>query len=249
MLAADCRYHDEIYHDCSGSIRPHFASRLKEELYEECTIVNSKVSGLCTHPHPHANMDSKPFSQDVRDNTKGGGGTQGHRVLSCPLFSGLVLGKSEQGGLLHNMGQSVTVQMSQQQRSRLCMMEAPYSHPAAGYSQPADGYHKHGAGEELQTRSAEENRRMGTGMGVEVGLPAQAPYMSLNFHKILSKHGSIEAYPFTTLSQIKDSNSYHDKETASYSCNSQSPSSSSSPESHREVPHYIGTSVIITNQN
>lgn len=248
MLAADCRYPDEIYHHCSSSSNPHFDSRLKEEPYEHCTIVHSKVSGVCPHPHPHANKDSKPLSQDVRHNTKGGGGPQGDRVLACPLFSGLVLGKGERGGLLHSMGQSLPVPMALEQRRRLCMMEAPYSHPAAGYPQPTDGHQKHGAAMELQTRSAEEDRRMLTGMGVGVGLPAQAPYMSLNFRKILSKNGSIKAHPFTTLSHIADSNSYHDKETAPYSCNNQSPSSSSSPESHREFPHYIGTSVIITNE-
>lgn len=239
MLAADCRNHVEFYHECTGNIRPHFASILKEELYEKCTIANRKVSGVCTHPHPHANKDRKPFSQDVQDNANDDGGTQGHQVLDSPLFNGLVLCKSEQGGMLHNVQQSVTVQMSQQQKSRLCMMEESYSHPVAGYSVPADGHQKCGAREELQTR------RMGVGMG----LPVQAPYMSVNFHKILSKHGSIKAYPFTTLRQTEDSNKYNDKETVSFSCNSQSPSSSSPPESHREVPHYFGTSVIITNEN
>ncbi|XP_008278307.1 single-minded homolog 2 [Stegastes partitus] len=50
------------------------------------------------------------------------------------------------------------------------------------------------------------------------------------------------------VSHITDGHDYQDKETASYSPNSQSSSSSSSPESHRDILHYIGTSVIITNE-
>uniref|UniRef100_A0A8C2ZME4 Uncharacterized protein n=1 Tax=Cyclopterus lumpus TaxID=8103 RepID=A0A8C2ZME4_CYCLU len=133
-------------------------------------------------------------------------------------------------------------------KRRLCMMEAPYFPPAAAYPQPADGLQQHGAAAELQLRSAEDDRRMLIGMGVGVGLPAQAPYVSLNFHTVLSKHGSIKAPALPTLSHMTDGHGYHGRETASYSCNSQSPSSGSSPESHREIPHYIGTSVIITNE-
>lgn len=225
MLAADRRYPDEIYHDCSSSTNPHPTSRLKEEPYEHYTLVHSEVSQVGPHTRPNATKDSKPLTQDAQHNTRGA-----DRALACPLLSGLVLGKGEQGG------QPLPVQMALEQRRRLCMMEAPYSHP--GYTQPADGHQQHGA--ELQPRSAVEDRRMLIGMG------AQAPYMSLNFHKVLGKHGSIKAPPFTSLSHITDGHSYHGKETASYSCNS--PSSGSSPESHREIPHYIGTSVIITNE-
>ncbi|XP_070774007.1 single-minded homolog 2-like [Enoplosus armatus] len=237
VLAADRRYPDEIYHDCSSSTNPHSTSRLKEEPYEHYTLVHSEVSKVCPHPRPYATKDSKPLSQDVQHNMSGAEGPRGDWALGCPLLSGLVLGKGEQGGSLHSTGQPLPVQMALEQRRRLCMMEVPYSHPAAGYAQPADGH--------LQPRSAAEDRRMLTGMGVGVGLPAQAPHMPLNFHKVLGKHGSIKAPPLTTLSHITDGHTNHG--TASYSCNSQSPSSSSSPESHREIPHYIGTSVIITN--
>ncbi|XP_074466906.1 single-minded homolog 2 isoform X2 [Sebastes fasciatus] len=229
VLAADRRYPDEMYHECSSSTNPHSTGRLKEEPYEHYALVHSEASTeVCPHPRPHATKDSKPLGQEVQhNNPRGAEGPRGDRAPSCPLLSGLVLGKAEQGG----------VQMALEQRRRLCMMEAPYSHPAAGYPPPADGH------QELQARSAEEDRRMLIGMGVGVTLPAQAPYMSLNFHKVLGKHGSMKGPPFTTLSHIPDGHGYHGKEMASYS-----PSSGSSPESHRDIPHYIGTSVIITNE-
>lgn len=247
MLAADLRYPDEIYHDSSSSTNPHSTSRLKEEPFEHYTLVHSEVSEVCPNPHPHATKDSKPLSKDVRHNTRCAEGPRSDRAMACPLLSSLVLGKGEQGGSLHSMVQPFPLQMALEQK-RLCMLEAPYSHSAAGYPQHADGHQQCGDATELQPRSAEEDRRMLTDMGVGVGLPAQASYKSLNFHKVFGKHGSIKAPPFTTLSHITDGHSYHGKETASYSCNSQSPSSSSSPERHKEIPHYIGTSVIITNE-
>lgn len=241
-LAADRRLPDELYHDCSSSANQYSPSRLKEEPYKHYTLVHSEVSDAsCPHARPQATKGSKPPGQDVVRNTRGAEGLRGDRSLACPLLSGLVLGKGEQ------VGQPLPVQMVMEQRRRLCMMEAPYSHRAAAYPQPAAGNQQCEAAAELQPRCAEDGRRMLIGMGVGVGLP-QAPYMSLNFHQVLGKHSSIKSPPFTTLSHIADSQTYQGKDTASYSCNSQSPSSSSSPESHREISHYVGTSVIITNE-
>ncbi|XP_050924347.1 uncharacterized protein LOC108900063 [Lates calcarifer] len=245
MLAADYRYPDEIHHDCSSSTNQHSTS--KEEPYRHYTLTHNEVSDVCPNTRPHAIKDSKPFSQDVLHNARDVEGLQGDRALACPLLSGLVLGKGEQVGSLHGMDQSLPVQMVLEQRRRVCMMEAPYSHTAAAYSQPVDGNQQPESATELQPRSAEEDRKMLIGTGVGVGLP-QAPYMSLNFHQVLGKHSSVKRPPFTRLSHITESHIYHGKDMASYSFISQSPSSSSSPESHREIPHYIGTSVIITNE-
>ncbi|XP_033495046.1 single-minded homolog 2 [Epinephelus lanceolatus] len=248
VLTADRRYPDEIYYDSSSSTNPPSTNKLKEEPYEHYTLVHREVSEVRPYPRLHATKENKPFGQDVQHYTRGTEGPRSDRALACPLLSGLVLGKGDQGGSLHSAGQPLPVHMALEQKRRLCLMEAPYSHPAAGYPQPTDGRQQHGAAAELQPRSAEEDRRMLIGMGVGVGLPAQSPYMSLNFHKVWGKHNPIKATPLATLSHIPDGHIYHGKETASYSCNSQSPSSGSSPESHREMPHYIGTSVIITNE-
>ncbi|GLD47299.1 single-minded homolog 2 [Lates japonicus] len=160
MLAADYRYPDELYHDCSSSTNQHSTSRLKEEPYKHHTLAHNEVSDVCPNTCPHAIKDSKPFSQDVLHNTRDAEGLQGDRALACPLLSGLVLGKGEQVGSLHGMDQSLPVQMVLEQRRRVCMMEAPYSHTAAAYSQPADGNQQPESATELQPRSAEEDRKM-----------------------------------------------------------------------------------------
>uniref|UniRef100_UPI0037E93331 single-minded homolog 2-like n=1 Tax=Semicossyphus pulcher TaxID=241346 RepID=UPI0037E93331 len=122
----------------------------------------------------------------------------------------------------HGMSQPLPMHMAMEQRRRLCMMEPPYSHPTKRYLPPADCLQGCGPNEDL---SAEEDRGMQPGR--LAGLPTQS---SLNFHRVFGKHSSSIDPPFST-------------QTASYS-----PSSSSSPDSHQEIPHYIGTSVIITNQ-
>uniref|UniRef100_A0A3Q1ISA4 SIM bHLH transcription factor 2 n=1 Tax=Anabas testudineus TaxID=64144 RepID=A0A3Q1ISA4_ANATE len=145
---------------------------------------------------------------------------QGDQALARPLLSGLILGKVEQGGSLHGISQPLHVQMVLEQRRRQHMIEAPYNNEAAGHSQPVDG-HKHEALTELQSSSAEGDRRMSVGMGVGVEFPVQAPYMSLNFQQVLGKHSSMKSLPFTTMSHISDSH---------------------------KIPHYISTSVIKTNE-
>lgn len=240
MLAAHQRCPDKTptYHDCCTT-NPHSTSRLKEEPYIHYEV--------CPHTYPHATKDSKPLSHNIRHNAGGAGGLQGDQALTCPLLSGLVLGKGEQSGSLHGISQPLRVQMVLDQRRKLHMMEASYSHGTAGHTQTVDGQ-QYEAVTELQPRSAEDDRKMLVGMGVGVEFPGQAPFMSLNFHQILGKHGSMKTPPFNTLSHISGSHNDHGKDTASYSCNSQSPISSLSPDTQRETPHYIGTSVIITNE-
>ncbi|XP_034539270.1 single-minded homolog 2 [Notolabrus celidotus] len=224
-LAADRRHPDEIYYDGLSSTNP--ARRMKEEPFEHYALVRTELSEVCLHPN--LLKDSKPSNKDVQQNSRGSKGLTGDQVIACPLLSGLVRSKGE-----HSIGQSLPVHLAMEQRRRLCMMEAPYRHPTRDYFLPADGPQRCGLPKDLQ-QSAEEDRRIQRGSMIGAGLPAHSP---LNFHKIFGKDGSMSDTAYSTLSH-----GYHSKETASYS-----PSSSSSPESHREVPHYIGTSVIITNE-
>lgn len=243
MLGAHQRYPDQssTYHDFCRTYQQS-TRRLKEKPYKDYTLVHNMVSEVCPHPYPHTSKYKKPFSQDLQHNTRGAEELQGDQALGSPLLSGLVLSKGEHAGSLHGIRQPLHVQMVLEHR-RLCMMQAPYSHGAARYSQPADG-HQHGTLTELQPRSAESNRRVLVGMEVGVDFPVQDPYMSLNFQQVLGKHSSMKALPFTTLNHISDSHSDHGKDISSYSCISQFPSSSLSPDSQRETPHYV----IITNE-
>uniref|UniRef100_A0A8C8HPJ3 Uncharacterized protein n=1 Tax=Oncorhynchus tshawytscha TaxID=74940 RepID=A0A8C8HPJ3_ONCTS len=214
----------EPLHDgFSSCSTPRPNSRFKEEPYEHHTLGQSKTTEDRLHSQSQATKeDSKlPFSRDyLHKASEGSGCVGGEKLLSCPLLSNSVLGKvsCEQSRSFHGLGQPFPMQVVLEQRRRLCMMESPYSHSATGPLEHTDS------------------------------LPTQAPYVSLNLHHVLAKHSSFQAPPYAALGHLTDSYGYRGDEMGSYDYKSQSPASSSSPEIHREIPHYIGTSVIITNE-
>ncbi|KAJ7996982.1 hypothetical protein DPEC_G00224170 [Dallia pectoralis] len=228
----------EPFHDSfSSCATPRLNSRFKEEPYEHQALGQTR----------NTDRDHLLKASD------GGGRIGGEKPLSCPLITGSALGKAscEQSRSLHGLGQSCPMQMVLEQRRRLCMMESPYSQSATGPLEHTDSSGERGGPKLLEPEvGGEEERRlwMGMGVGMGVGLPAQTPYVSLNLHHVLAKHGSFQAPPYTAISHLTDNYGFRGNEIGPYSYKSQSPASSSSPETDREIPHYIGTSVIITNE-
>lgn len=226
LTLADCRLSAGIYHHASSCGNQHFASSLKEGAYGCRKSLHNREAGLC-----YASKDS----------LQGGVGPDGDRALACSLFTGLVLGKDEQGSLLSTMGQPFPVQVVLEQKKG-----APYKCPMAGFHLPTDGHLRHGAAAQLERRAAQEDWGLFGGVGVGVELAAQSPYMSLNLHQVLSKRGSLKVHPLTGLSQVREASDGQDGGSACYA----SGSLYSKPpcESHTDIPSYIGTSVIITNK-
>ncbi|CAB1352405.1 unnamed protein product, partial [Coregonus sp. 'balchen'] len=238
-------------------------SRFKDEPYEHHTLGQRKTTEDRLHSQSQATKeDSKlPFNRDhLHKASEGGGCIVGEKPLSCPMLNSSVLGKAscKQSRSLHGLVQPFPMQVVLEQRRRLCMMESPYSHSATGPLEHTDCNGERRTPKLLEAEAVEEERRMWMGVGVEVGvgmgvgvgagLPAQAPYVSLNLHHVLAKHSSFQAPPYAALGHLTDSYGYRGDEMGSYGYKSQSPASSPSPETHREIPHYIGTSVIITNE-
>ncbi|XP_041718886.2 single-minded homolog 2-like [Coregonus clupeaformis] len=238
-------------------------SRFKDEPYEHHTLGQRKTTEDRLHSQSQATKeDSKlPFNRDhLHKASEGGGCIVGEKPLSCPMLNSSVLGKAscKQSRSLHGLVQPFPMQVVLEQRRRLCMMESPYSHSATGPLEHTDCNGERRTPKLLEAEAVEEERRMWMGVGVEVGvgmgvgvgagLPAQAPYVSLNLHHVLAKHSSFQAPPYAALGHLTDSYGYRGDEMGSYGYKSQSPASSPSPETHKEIPHYIGTSVIITNE-
>uniref|UniRef100_A0A8C9N8D8 SIM bHLH transcription factor 2 n=1 Tax=Serinus canaria TaxID=9135 RepID=A0A8C9N8D8_SERCA len=84
---------------------------------------------------------------------------------------------------------------------------------------------------------------------MEVRPSGQVPFVLLNYHHVLAKHGAFQASPCTATGHAGENYSYSSEEVNAFLYKNQSPSSASSPETHKEsaLPHYIGTSVIIAN--
>ncbi|XP_051971532.1 single-minded homolog 2 [Xyrauchen texanus] len=128
-------------------------------------------------------------------------------------------------------------QMVLQQRRRPCVTDTTYE----GCSDPAEESN----GKQRTPRQPEPSDP-DKGVLAGTGHPAQTPYVSLNFHHVLTKHAPFPPAAYA-LSHLTDSFGYRGEEVNPYLYRTQSPTSSPSPEGHR-VPHYIGTSVIISNE-
>lgn len=136
------------------------------------------------------------------------------------------------------MGQHFPVQVVLEQKKG-----PQYKYPTTGYGLPPESHQKLGSTVELERRAAQEERGLFRGVGVGVELATQPPYMSFNFHQVLSKRGSFKVRP---LGQMREPNNRQDNGPAC--CGSERPYSKPSCERLRELPSYIGTSVIITNK-
>lgn len=237
---ANRRYSNEAisegFSSCSTS-RPN--SRFKEEPYEHNTVGQDKIESRLHTPQQITKKESKmPFTLDPED------------TLGCSekLFpEPLMLNKSncDPPKQLNQLNQHLPMQAVFEQTRRLCMKESQYGH-----------HGNHGALEQMDNGDREtpklidqenaDEQKMFMGMG----MAGQAPYVSLNFHHVLAKHGSFQGPPYALAGHITENYSYRAEENNQYIYKNQSPASSSSPETHREtgIPHYIGTSVIITNE-
>ncbi|XP_066507750.1 single-minded homolog 2 [Hoplias malabaricus] len=221
--------HDS-FSSCSSS-RP--CSRFKEEPYEQVSVGQSRTEGRL-HTPIQSSVETRKI-QLLRDNKAPT--ERPNMAVPCSLLSGGMLGKGncEQPRTSQNLGQHLPMQMVLEQRHRLRSAESSLE-PQAGHIGHCDSN-----GERRVAR--EDDRRVLMGMGLQ----APSPYVSLNLHHVLTKHSSFPTTSYT-LSHLMDSYSYRGEELHPYLFRGQSPTSSPSPESHSEVPHYIGTSVIISNE-
>uniref|UniRef100_A0A663N9B2 SIM bHLH transcription factor 2 n=1 Tax=Athene cunicularia TaxID=194338 RepID=A0A663N9B2_ATHCN len=84
---------------------------------------------------------------------------------------------------------------------------------------------------------------------MDVRPSGQVPFVLLNYHHVLAKHGTFQTSSCTATGHVGENYGYNSEEVNTFIYKTQSPSSASSPETHKEsaLPHYIGTSVIIAN--
>ncbi|XP_051541584.1 single-minded homolog 2-like [Myxocyprinus asiaticus] len=136
----------------------------------------------------------------------------------------------------HDLHQPTQIVLQQRRRTRV--MDTTYK-ACADLAEESNG-------ERCTPRQPEpsdlEDKRILAG----TSLQAQMPYVSINFHHVLTKHASLPPAVYA-LSHLTDSFSDRGEEVNPYLYRIQSPSSSPSPEGHH-VPHYISTSVIISNE-
>ncbi|NXP22507.1 SIM2 protein, partial [Scytalopus superciliaris] len=188
-------------------------TRYKEEGYDSALLKPNKAEPRM-QPPPHLIKEEHklPFSRDPQEKLGAAESPFANSLLPKPeCFQPKAIGQ-----LSHLLPSS-----AYEQPRRLCGREPKHGHL---------GHH----GEERMMAKASpcsEGER-----GTDVRPPGQVPFVLLNYHRVLAKHGG-------------DSYGYGPEDGNAFLYKSQSPSAAPSPETPKEpaLPHYIGTSVIIAN--
>lgn len=205
--------------------------RYKEEFYDSGIMKHNKTEARLQPPAHLIKEENKlAFHRDLQEKMS----------INEGAFSNALLPKAEccQAKAVGQLSHLLPVPSVYEQGRRICVKDPKFGHIS----------HHPGSLEELEgermsvklDHGAEGERLM------EVRPSGQVPFVLLNYHHVLAKHGAFQSSPCTAAGHAGENYSYNSEEVNAYIYKNQSPSS---PESHKEsaLPHYIGTSVIIAN--
>ncbi|XP_030055543.1 single-minded homolog 2 isoform X1 [Microcaecilia unicolor] len=226
----------DSFSSCVSS-RPN--SRYKDEIYT-CGIMKPNKMENSTELHHAIKEESKlVFNRVMQDKM------HVNEKSSPGSLSGALLTKSEcfQSKTTGQLNHFLSLPVVYEPRRRVCMKEPKYGHinhygthlsELSGNDRMSPKHVHHGSENELL---------------VDTRPSGQLPFVPLNYRHVLAKHGTFQTSSCTTTGPGAENYGYSPEEANSFLYKDHSPSSASSPETHREavVPHYIGTSVIITN--
>ncbi|NXO85109.1 SIM2 protein, partial [Sitta europaea] len=229
---ANRRYPQDALPEPFPSCTAPVPGRYKEELYDSGILKPNKAEPrLQPHGHLIKEENKLPFNRDL----------QGKLSVSEGSFPSPLLPKSEccQAKGVGQLSHLLPVPTGYEQGRRICLKEPKLGH----------GGHQAGSLEELEgERMSVKLDHEAEGL-MDVRPSGQVPFVLLNYHHVLAKHGAFQSSPCAAAGHAAENYSYSAEEVNAFLYKTQSPSSASSPESHKEsaLPHYIGTSVIIAN--
>ncbi|KAH0624840.1 hypothetical protein JD844_032686 [Phrynosoma platyrhinos] len=215
------------------------SSRYKEEIYDSSIIKHSKMENRIYPAHHHLIKEENKltFNRDVQEKIN---------ITEKPFSNSLTnsfLSKSEcfQTKSIGPLSHLLPVPTVYEQTRRICMKEPKYEHIA---------HHSANTGElvaddRMTVKFDQDSEHDHT---VDVRHTGQVPFVLLNYHRVLAKHGTFQSSSCTATGNGAEHYGHGSEEVNMFYKN-QSSSSASSPETHKEpaLPHYIGTSVIIAN--
>ncbi|XP_039411715.1 single-minded homolog 2 [Corvus cornix cornix] len=229
------RYSQDALPEAFPSCTAPVPGRYKEELYESGIMKHNKTEPrLQPPPHLIKEENKLPFNRDLQEKMS----------INEGSFSNSLLPKSEccQAKAMGQLSHLLPVPSVYEQSRRICVKDPKFGHIS----------HHPVSLEELESsermsvkldQEAESERLM------DVRPSGQVPFVLLNYHHVLAKHGAFQTSSCTATGHVGENYSYNSEEVNTFIYKNQSPSSASSPETHKEsaLPHYIGTSVIIAN--
>ncbi|KAM4795197.1 single-minded homolog 2 isoform 2-T2 [Rhinophrynus dorsalis] len=219
---------------CSMS-RPNI--RYKDELYNSATIKANRSENRATPTYHTVKEESKlAFSRYQQEKMVV------HEKHFSNSLNNSVLPKSEclHAKTIGQLSHLLPRPLVYEQTRRICMKEPRYGHVSLHHP----GYSELENSDRMTPKFAHHNSEH-----EHFKSSGQVPYVPLNYHHMLSKHGACQTSACAGTEHGTENYDYSPEEVNAFVYKNQSPSSISSPETQREntIPHYIGTSVIITN--
>lgn len=214
-------------------------SRYKEEIYDSGIMKSNKIENRIQPPHHLIKEENKlAFNRELQEKMSINEGSFSNSIANS------LLPKSEcfQSKAIGQLSHLLPMPSVYEQTRRICMKEPKYGH----ISHHASNLDELDSDERMTVKlnhDSESERVM------EARPSGQVPFVLLNYHHVLAKHGTFQTSSCTATGHVGENYGYNSEEVNTFIYKNQSPSSASSPETHKEsaLPHYIGTSVIIAN--
>ncbi|XP_053560514.1 single-minded homolog 2 isoform X1 [Bombina bombina] len=216
------------YTGCSSS---RFNARYKDEFYQTAAMKTNKLENRASPTYHTVKEENKMiFSRYQQEKT-----VEKH---FSNTFNNNVLPKSEclHAKTIGPLSHLLPRPMVYEQARRLCMKEPRYGHVNLHHTSYNELENSDRMTPKFSHHNSEHEHFKSGG---------QVPLVPINYHHVLSKHGTCQTSPCSGTDHGTENFSYSPEEVNTFIYKNQSPSSLSSPET--ALPHYIGTSVIISN--
>ncbi|XP_005012946.1 single-minded homolog 2 [Anas acuta] len=234
------RYNQDALSDnFTSCTAPVPGSRYKEEIYDSGIMKPNKIENRIQPPHHLIKEENKlGFNRDLQEKMSINESSFSNSIANS------LLPKSEcfQPKAIGQLSHLLPVPSVYEQTRRICMKEPKYGH----ISHHATNLDEVDSDERMSVKLDHDSE---SECVMDVRPSGQVPFVLLNYHHVLAKHGTFQTSSCTATGHVGENYGYNSEEVNTFIYKNQSPSSASSPETHKEtaLPHYIGTSVIIAN--
>ncbi|NXN62807.1 SIM2 protein, partial [Himantopus himantopus] len=230
---------DALSDNFTSCTAPMPGSRYKEEMYDSGIMKPNKIETRIQPPHHLIKEENKlAFNRDLQEKMSINESSFSNSIANS------LLPKSEcfQSKAIGQLSHLLPMPSVYEQTRRICMKEPKYGHISHHATNPDELDSNERMTVKLDHDS--ESERV-----MDVRPSGQVPFVLLNYHHVLAKHGTFQTSSCTATGHVGENYGYNSEEVNTFIYKNQSPSSASSPETHKEsaLPHYIGTSVIIAN--
>ncbi|KAM9033761.1 single-minded homolog 2 isoform X1 [Sarcophilus harrisii] len=233
------RYNEDIISDNFASCAAAIPNSQQKDVYDSSILKSNKVESRIHPPHHLIKEENKlTFNGDIPEKMNA------HEKPSLNFVPNSLLPKSEcfQPKTLGQLSHLLPVPALYEQ-TRIYMKEPKYG-PIGHHTPHSDQLDGNNIMMAKVNHDSESEHTM------EMQPTGQVPFVLLNYHHLLSKHGTFQPSSCAATRHVAENYGSSSEEVNTFISKNPSLSSISPPETHRETElcHYIGTSVIINSR-